>query len=561
MRRAEQPTPTACPARRRGTPAISRLHHVLVASAVLAVTLTAVLLAPEAIAAASTGTAALARPPRRAYAPGKVVVGYATGSQADAARIARSAGAEGGGEALPTEPEAEGPEGIEAPLARSASVGGSAQIGGGSRRSHHLQTRQTRVLTLRRGVRVSTAIAKLRRRRGVAWAVPDYVAHAAGEYIPNDPGHAGVPGGWRELQWNFDGKFGVGAPEAWANLAADGNHAGQGVTVAVLDTGIAYANRGRFRRSPDFEASQFVKGYDFVRKDPFPNDRNGHGTFVAGTIAEATGNNKDLTGLAYGVRLMPVRVLDATGEGDASTIAKGVRFAVRHHAKVINLSLEFSGDVTAADVPELVSALAYAHRHGVVMVAAAGNEASTHIPYPARDKYVISVGASTVHGCLADYSNYGRGVALVAPGGGADANLPGDPNCHPGTHGRDIFQETFRGTSPRVFGMPGGYEGTSMAAPHVAATAALIIASGVLGSEPKPSAIRMRLIATARPLGDEADHLDYGHGLLDAAAATAPGGPGAVTVTASRRRTGGVSAARSSAKKAAAARRRRARRR
>ena len=142
---------------------------------------------------------------------------------------------------------------------------------------------------------------------------------------------------------------------------------------------------------------------------------------------------------------------------------------------------------------------------------------------------MVAVGASTEHGCLADYSNDGSGLTLVAPGGGADANLPGDPNCHAESPaGRDVFQVTFTGSSPRRFGMPGGYEGTSMAAPHVAATAALIIASGVLGRHPSPAQIVARLRATARKLGGGGDEALYGAGLVDAAAATAPGGPGAV---------------------------------
>ena len=223
----------------------------------------------------------------------------------------------------------------------------------------------------------------------------------------------------------------MNAPEAWANVAADGAPGGAGVIVAVLDTGVAYANRGRFRRSPDFSRYTFVQGYDFVAHNPYPNDRNGHGTFVAGTIAEATDNQIGLTGLAYGAHIMPVRVLDSQGEGDASTIAEGVRFAVNHHAQVINLSLEFSSDVTASDIPELIEALRYAHRRGVLVVAAAGNEGHTAIAYPARAPDVIAVGATTEHGCLANYSNDGTGLTLVAPGGGADADLSGDPNCNP----------------------------------------------------------------------------------------------------------------------------------
>ena len=427
----------------------------------------------------------------------------------------------------------------------------------------------TRLLTLRRGASVPAALARLRHTRDVAWAVPDYIAHeatmptssstasasgpssanglssatgissateisastaapASGPF-PNDPGIAKVAGGWQQLQWNFVGEFGVQAPTAWNNLIADHAPGGRGVVVAVLDTGVAYANRGRFRISPDFYRYQFVKGYDFVAHDPYPDDHNGHGTDVAGTIAEATNNGKDLTGLAYGVRIMPVRVLDSEGDGDASVIAKGVRYAVDHGAQVINLSLEFPTGITASDIPELISALRYANRHRVVVVAAAGNEAHAAAAYPARAPSVIAVGASTEHGCLASYSNYGTGLTLVAPGGGPDATLPGDPNCHPeAPPGQDIFQVTFTGSSPRKFGIPGGYEGTSMATPHVAAAAALVIASGVLGRHPTPKQIAARLMATARPLGGPGDSKLYGAGLLDAAAATAPGGAGAV---------------------------------
>ncbi len=387
----------------------------------------------------------------------------------------------------------------------------------------------TRLLHLRPGVGVITALHRLRKQRNVLWAVPDYVAHTSGGLIPNDPGTGGAPGAWQLLQWNFAGTFGVNAPEAWANVAADHASGGKGVIVAVLDTGVAFANRGPFRRSPDFSRYGFVQGYDFVSHNRFPDDRNGHGTFVAGTIAEATNNHYGLTGLAFAARIMPVRVLNSGGEGDASTIAEGVRFAVNHHAQVINLSLEFSSGVTASDIPELLEALHYAHRRRVLVVAAAGNEGHTAIAYPAHAPDVVAVGATTEHGCLAAYSNDGAGLTLVAPGGGPDAPLPGDPNCHPEQpSGQDIYQMTFTSSSPRRFGFPSGYEGTSMAAPHVAATAALIIASGVLGRHPTPAQITARLRATARKLGGGGDERLYAAGLVNAAAATAPGGPGAL---------------------------------
>jgi serine protease len=396
---------------------------------------------------------------------------------------------------------------------------------------------RTSTVRLAPGVSVRSALARLRGRPGVLWAMPDYIAHIAqapspvlAPLIPNDPGRAGVPGGWQQTQWNFVGPFGVNAPAAWANLVADGHPGGNGVIVAVLDTGVAYADHGRFRRSPDFSSRQFVRGYDFVDDTTHPDDHNGHGTHIAGTIAEQTGNGYGLTGLAYGARIMPVRVLDAHGDGDATAIASGVVFAVRHHAAVINMSFEFSSDVTAASIPELTGAIAYAHQRGVLVVGAAGNEGTPQVAYPARARYVLSVGATTEHGCLSDFSNDGRGLGIVAPGGGADAStLPDDPNCKPQEPtGRNIYQETFLGSSARVFGFPSGYEGTSMAAPHVSATAALVIASGVLGPHPSPDAITARLERTARPLGPPGDIGHYGAGLLDAAAATAPGGPLAI---------------------------------
>jgi serine protease len=414
---------------------------------------------------------------------------------------------------------------------------GSTRARAGVATARHAGTREqvvsaphTRLLRLAPGVDVGATLRRLRARRDVVWAVPDYRAHAAGGLIPNDPGNGSAPGDWQLLQWNFAGPFGVNAPQAWANVAAAGAPGGRGVIVAVLDTGVAYAKRGHFVRSPDFSRFGFVGGYDFIAHNRFPNDRNGHGTFVAGTIAEATNNHYGATGLAFAARILPVRVLDSQGEGEASTIAEGVRYAARHGARVINLSLEFSSNVTASDIPELIEALRFARRRGALVVAAAGNEAHSAIAYPARAPDVVAVGASTEHGCLADYSNDGSGLTLVAPGGGADANLPGDPNCHPEMPaGRDVFQVTFTGASPRRFGLPSGYEGTSMAAPHVSATAALVIASGVLGRNPTPARIISRLRATARRLGGGGDEALYGAGLVDATAATAPGGPAAAS--------------------------------
>jgi serine protease len=292
------------------------------------------------------------------------------------------------------------------------------------------------------------------------------------------------------------------------------------VRIAVLDTGVAYRDLGRFRRSPDFVGTKFVAPYDFVDQTRYPVDRNGHGTHVAGTIAEATDNALAVTGLAWGSTVMPVRVLDARGYGDAATIAKGIRYAVRHGAKVINMSLEFQTSVRQAEIPDITAALRYASRHGVVVVGSSGNEGEARIAFPARTSNVIAVGATTDDGCLADFSNDGFGLDLVAPGGGDDADLSNDPNCQPGHHGGDIYQMTYTNSVAR-FGLPTGYDGTSMAAPHVSAAAALVIASQVLGARPAPSQVECRLKGTARALGIPGPNRVYGFGLVDAGAATA----------------------------------------
>jgi serine protease len=384
----------------------------------------------------------------------------------------------------------------------------------------------TRVLKVPRGQTVAEFARRLRAKRGVLSATANYVAHVSG-WVPPDPGRGTTPFGWTRLQWNFLPDVGVNAPDAWQHMLDLGHPGGAGVTVAVVDTGIAYSNRDDFLRSPDFSAYRFVKGRDFVGDDAYPNDDNGHGTHVAGTIAEGTANAVGLTGLAFGAKLMPVKVLDREGEGDSARIAQGIRWAADHGAKIINLSFEFPPEITRSQIPNILDAIRHATSKGSLVVGASGNAAAAAVAYPARSSDVLSVGATTEHLCQADYSNEGQDLDLVAPGGGEDSDLKDEPNCRPkAAPGRDIYQMTFRSEHAiRRFGIPGDFVGTSMAAPHVSATAALVVASGILGPDPAPEAIERRLEQTARDLGPVGRDSHYGAGLLDAGAATDPAIP------------------------------------
>jgi serine protease len=266
-----------------------------------------------------------------------------------------------------------------------------------------------------------------------------------------------------------------------------------------------------------------ARGYDFVDDDRYALDHNGHGTHVASTIGESAHNGIGVTGIAYGAKIMPVRVLDAYGEGASDDIAGGIRFAARNGAEVINLSFEFDPRTASRDIPEILEALRYARRKGSLVVAASGNTGLRTVAFPARAERVLSVAATTQHVCQADYSNEGSDLDLAAPGGGEDATLPEEADrCRPlEPRGGDIYQMTFT-SSVRRFGLPGGYTGTSMASPHVSGVAALVIASGVLGQDPSPRAVEQHLKATATDLGPLGTDQRYGAGLINAAAATAP---------------------------------------
>ncbi|HEX5374848.1 MAG TPA: S8 family serine peptidase [Solirubrobacterales bacterium] len=391
---------------------------------------------------------------------------------------------------------------------------------------------------LRPGADVSAVVTALRANPRVEYASPNYIATAsataaAEPLVPNDPGPItgvpGPPGGWVSKQWNFlpwQGEptpllpvspGGIDAIGAWENLAAAGRPGAQGVTVAVLDTGIAYRTLSpRFLRSPDFAPGQFAKGYDFVDDDHLPLDENGHGTHVAGTIAEKTNNGIGLTGLAFRAKLMPVRVLDRFGRGRADNIAKGIRFAVARGADVINMSFNFG---CGRQVPGVDEALRQAYQRGIVTVASVGNAGSEAcVSPPSTGPHAIGVGGSTQGGCIGSYSLAGKGVDVLAPGGGIPAI-----GC-PSVSADAIYQVTLKDRTTDEFSEPGNYAGTSMAAAHVSGVAAMVLASGVIDRKAKKKgrvgAVTRRLRQTARDLGLPATR--QGAGLIDASKATEP---------------------------------------
>ncbi|UKP00394.1 S8 family peptidase [Nostoc sp. UHCC 0870] len=275
-------------------------------------------------------------------------------------------------------------------------------------------------------------------------------------------------------QWNLHK---IGIEGAWSQTK------GSGVTVAVIDTGVTKVR--------DLQETKFVKGYDFVNDKEEASDDNGHGTHVAGTIAQATNNKYGVAGIAYEAKLMPLKVLSAYGGGTVADIAEAIKFAADKGADVINMSLGGGGESQL-----LKQAIDYAHRKGVVIIAAAGNENENSASYPARYPRVIGVSAFGPNGEKAPYSNFGAGVDISAPGG---------------TDTGAILQETINEQGEGVFL---GLQGTSMASPHVAGVAALIKAKGI----EEPEEILKVLKQSARVIQDDSLNY-YGAGQLNAEAA------------------------------------------
>ena len=183
---------------------------------------------------------------------------------------------------------------------------------------------------------------------------------------------------------------------------------GEGVTVAIIDTGVNPFGRDGFG---SFGENRLLRGYNAIVGAPGGIDFEGHGTHVAGTVGQATDNDVGVAGIAYGADIVSVKVLTFLGSGVDSWIIRGIRWATDQGADVINLSLGYYSYSRA-----LEDAVNYAYENGVTVVAAAGNSGDGEVMYPAAFENCIAVGAVDYDKVLTDYSNYGDTLDLVAPG-------------------------------------------------------------------------------------------------------------------------------------------------
>ncbi len=357
---------------------------------------------------------------------------------------------------------------------------------------------------------VAEAVQRLERLPGVEYAEPDQVISAS--LTPNDPG---LP-----LQWGFDqpGDADIDAKAAWNTTTGD-----PGVVVAVIDSGMQldhgdlagnlWTNPGEIAGNgiddDDDGYIDDVHGWDFVQDDNQPNDDYGHGTHVAGTLAAVGNNGIGVVGVAFSSRIMPLRILDGNGQGYLSDAVRAIDFATRHGVRISNNSWGYTGAVSQP----LYDAIQAAGAAGQLVVVAAGNSSADidAIPnYPAAYDLpnIVSVAATTEDDGLAVFSNYGAARVDVAA---------------PGEH---ILST-----------VPGGYgyaDGTSMASPHVAGVAALLLAAHPAWTVDR---IRDRILDTVRPIKSLTGKVATG-GMVNAAAALAPTTNLAPTVTITKPATG-----------------------
>lgn len=326
----------------------------------------------------------------------------------------------------------------------------------------------------------------------VKYAEPNYVVRAF--FTPNDEHF--------DAQWHLPL---IKCENAW-DLST-----GAGVKVAVIDTGVAAVGQGENPNGSDGFGGRLIQGRDFTQNDNDSTDDNGHGTHVAGTIAQATNNGVGVAGVAFDATIIAVKVLNKRGFGTTDKVIDGIRWATDNDADVINLSL--GGPVSSV---AMESAVDEAHDKGVVLIAAAGNETGP-VGFPAALESVIAVGSVRLDKTLSFFSSFGPEIDVVAPGG--DATVDQDSDGRPD----GILQETFtRGFLLRRNQLSWNYfffQGTSQASPHVAGVAALILAQN---PQFTPDEVRNVLRVTAEDLGTPGRDDKFGFGLINAHAALLP---------------------------------------
>ena len=309
-----------------------------------------------------------------------------------------------------------------------------------------------------------------------------------GTGFPNDPLYS--------RQWGLKQ---INAPAAWKRGVT-----GQGVTIAVIDTGVDFNH-------PDLKG-HLVQGYDFVHKDSCAQDAYGHGTHVAGIAAAITNNGIGVAGTAPNAKIMPVRVLDDTGSGTTNNIVKGIRYAASHGAKVLNLSLgemPVVGEIQALN-QDLEDAINYAWKKGAVVVASAGNDTFPLCEYPSFAEHALCIGATDSRGLPSYYSNFPNKPNMLgfrAPGGVGSVFCEDD---------EDIWSTMWPKSDFDSCGDIHGYEtlaGTSMAAPFVSGVAALLFSQHRTNQQ-----VVNRLIATSSNHGTWDPVMGYG--IVNAGAAT-----------------------------------------
>ena len=357
--------------------------------------------------------------------------------------------------------------------------------------------------------------------------------------VPNDPGFS-------VRQWNLSL---LDMPRAW-DIEPGGSAS---IIVAVVDTGIttqsgnvtfanwngsAIVNQSfAFAVNPDFTSSRFVSPYDFVNRSATVYDMDGHGTHVSGTIGEDSNNSISDAGMAYKVKIMPVKVcsgywdvqfarskagirgqapLDAGGCTN-SDIASGIRYAADNGAQVINISL--GGDQASATI---LSAITYAIGKGAFVAAAGGNEYESGNPteWPAADAPTVdglmSVAATGRSSNRAYYSNTGSYIEIAAPGGDSHDQSAGTGYIWQSTLIYTDQDPAFGFYTPRFDRyLEVGYQGTSMATPHVVGLAALMMSHGITS----PTAVEAIIKRTAKDLGDTGKDTSFGYGLIQPRAA------------------------------------------